>query len=79
MAETQKHPKVIRNAWNFFDGFFFTKMVSRDTETHEFSFELGPEIFFYFWIYGPYSPFLINRETGSRNDAWETNGQFEME
>ena len=54
-------------------------MVSRDTETHEFSFELGPEIFFYFWIYGPYSPFLINRETGSRNDAWETNGQFEME
>ena len=31
-------------------------MVPRDSETHEFSFRLGPEIFFYFWISNPYPP-----------------------
>ena len=31
-----------RGAWNFFDRSFL-KMVSRDSETHENSFELGPE------------------------------------
>ena len=43
---------------NFFGG-IFQKMVSRESEYHKFSFERGPEKYFYFWISCQYGQYII--------------------